>query len=80
MHGQGVELDEGALVEQHVDALAGGVLAPCVLLLDGVLPGGGLREGLAAAELGDLAGRGRQVDRFRGVVDAALGHPGAPLG
>src|SRR5690606_40089723 len=50
--GEGVQLDEAALGEQGVDALAGALLAAGVLLLlrrrlgplEGVVPGGEVRE------------------------------------
>ena len=62
VHGQGVELHEGAGVQEQVDALAGGVLAAGVLLLDGFRAGGLLGTGLAVAEIGNLSrGRGQIV-------------------
>ena len=60
-----VELLEGAGVEQLLDALAGGVLALRVLLLDGLL-GGGVDRGVAQLlELGELllVGLGRLLAR-----------------
>ena len=55
--GQLVELDEGAVVEQFQDPLAGGHLAPGVLLLDGARRPGvdGLVQ--AALQVGELARR-----------------------
>ena len=55
VHGQGVELHEGSLVDEQVDAFAGGVLAAGMLLLDGFGAGGLLCTGLAVAEIGDLS-------------------------
>ncbi len=60
--GELVELDEGALVEEHLDALAGGLAALRVLLLHGLRRPGvhGLVE--ASLEVGELAGGRVQVD------------------
>ena len=60
--GQLVELDEGALVEEHLDPLAGGLPALGVLLLDGL--GGARVHGLVepAVEVGELAGGRVDVD------------------
>ncbi len=55
VHGQGVELDEGALVQQEVDAFAGGVLAACVLLFDCFRAGRLLGTSLAVAEVCNLS-------------------------
>src|SRR5204863_475819 len=46
---QGIEFYEGTLVQQHLDTLAGGVLAARMLLLDGCLSTGCFGELLAAA-------------------------------
>ena len=69
-----VHLDERALVEEHREALAGGLLAACVLLLDGPL-GAGVRD-LADAplEVGELAGGGVDVDA--GVRGGDVGSTG----
>ncbi|MDQ0634807.1 hypothetical protein QFZ40_002716 [Arthrobacter pascens] len=55
MHGQSVEFHERVLVEQEVNALAGGVLAARMLLFDGFGAGGLLCTGLAVAEIGYLS-------------------------
>ena len=68
MHGQGVELHERVLVQEHLHALAGGVLPAGVLLLDRRLPRGHLGAGPAVVEVGDLAGGGRQVVGHRHLV------------
>ena len=68
--GQLVQLDERARVEQHLDPLAGGLLAPGVLLLDRPRRAGVHRLVDAPLQVGELAGGG--VD-----VDPGLGsHPG----
>ncbi len=46
-----VELDEGALVEQQLDALAGGELAALALPLDGLLRGPGAPPPRAASRV-----------------------------
>ena len=56
-----VHLDEGALVEEHLDALAGGLLAARVLLLDGALGPGVGHLGDASLQVGELAGRRAEV-------------------
>ena len=61
--GELVELDERALVEQRLDALAGGHLALGVLLLDRPLRAGVHRLVVALLEFGELAGRGVRVGR-----------------
>ena len=64
--GQLVELDERALVEEQLDPLAGGLAALGVLLLDRLRRAGvdGLVE--ASVQVGELAGRGVEVDVRRG--------------
>ena len=65
--GELVQLDEGALVEQRVDALAGGQLALGVLLLH--RPRGAGVHGLvdAALQVGELARGGVDVDALGDV-------------
>ena len=58
-----VHLDERALVEQHRDPLPRGLLAPRVLLLDRPLRPRVGHLGHTTLEVGELARRGRQVDR-----------------
>ena len=70
--GELVELDEGALVEELLDALACGLLALRVLLLDGALGAGVDRLLEPAVEVCDLAGGGVDVH--------ALGELGALAG
>jgi hypothetical protein len=53
MRDEAVNLDEGAFVEEHLDALAGGELALVVL---------GLESGGAAAEFGLGAALGQEVE------------------
>ena len=60
--GQLVELDEGALVEEHLDPLAGGLAALGVLLLDRLRRAGVHRLVEAAVEVGQLARGGVGVD------------------
>ncbi len=64
-----VELDEGALVEEDLDALAGGLAALRVLLLDRLLRPGvhGLVE--ASLQVGELAGGGVDVEPRLGRGD-----------
>jgi hypothetical protein len=62
-----VELHEGAVVEQLVDALAGGHLAARVLLLDGGLAARGDGLVVPLLEVGELAG-GRVHVRGAGVL------------
>ena len=62
MPGELVELDEGALVEQQLDALAGGLLAPRVLLLDRARRPGVHRLVGPALQVRQLAGGGVDVD------------------
>ena len=69
--GERVELDEGALVEQHLDALAGGLLALGVLLLDRPRRAGVDGLVVAAVQVGELAGGGVRVGDWRGSVSAA---------
>jgi hypothetical protein len=86
MPGQAVELDERALVEQHGDALAGGLLAAGVLFLHGAGRAG--VHGLVGAPLkvGELPGGGVDIglDRFllrrHGVPHALPGRPAPLLG
>ncbi len=60
--GQRVELGEAALVEQRVDALAGGLLAARVLLgRRGLL--GSRQPGGALLEIGEASGGGRGLER-----------------
>ena len=75
-----VDLDEGALVEQHVDPLARGRLAAGVLLLDRLLAGR-VRGRLAARlEVGDLARGGLRVVGRRLVGELwSCGHRTSPL-
>ena len=60
-----VELDEGALVEEHLDPLAGGLAALGVLLLDRLRRAGVHRLVEALLEVGELAGGRVEVDRWR---------------
>ena len=70
--GELVELGEGARVQQGLDALAGGHLPRRVLLLDGPL-GAGVRRLLhAALEVGQLPGRGVDVDVAGHVLPGIL--------
>ena len=75
-----VELDEGALVEQHVDPLARGRLAAGVLLVDRLLAGR-VRGRLAARlEVRDLARGGLRVVGRRLVGELwRCGHRTSPL-
>ncbi len=68
--GQGVQLDEAALVEQLLDALAGGLLALAAALVQHRLGAGVQRLLVAAAQLGELACRG--VDVRTGVLRAGV--------
>ncbi len=61
--GQRVEFDEGVLVEQRQDALAGGQLALGVHLLDRLLADRVQRLLGALAQIGQLARGGVDVDR-----------------
>ncbi len=65
-----IELDERALVEQQVDALAGGHLAFGVLLLDRGQTAGGHGFVVAVLEVGEFACRGREVGAWFGVGHA----------
>ena len=69
MPGVLVHLDERALVEQQLEALAGGLLAAGVLLLDGALGAGVGDLGDPALEVGQLARGGVDVDVRVGVRD-----------
>ena len=60
--GELVQLDERAFVEERVDALAGGLLALCVLLLDRALGAGVHGLVVAPAQVGELAGRGMRIE------------------
>jgi hypothetical protein len=60
--GELVELDERAVVEKRLDALAGGLLALRVLLLHGARGPGVDRLVVAPLQVGELAGGGVQVD------------------
>ena len=60
--GQLVELDEGALVEEHLDPLAGGLAALGVLLLDRLGRAGVHRLVEPPVEVGQLARGGVDVD------------------
>ena len=72
--GQRVELDERPLVQQRVDALAGGQLALGVHLLDGGLTDRVQRLLGALAQIGELARGGVDVDGVLGLrLDAGLG-------
>ena len=80
-----VHLDERALVEQHLEALAGGLLAAGVLLLDGALRPGVGDLGHPALEVGQLARggrgcRGRSGTSVRTVTTGSgcSGHAGEP--
>ena len=66
MPGQRVELDEGALVEQRQDALAGGQLALGVHLLHGRLPDRVQRLLGPLAQIGQLARGGVDIDLVLG--------------
>ena len=61
--GELVELDERALVEERLDPLAGGLAALLVLLLPGLLVGDVHRLVELVLLLGQLAGRGVDVER-----------------
>src|SRR5699024_9908333 len=83
-----VHLDEAALVEEELDALAGGLLAAGVLLLDGAIRTGVGDLGHATLEVGELAGRRVDVDVSGNVCAAdrlgigglgALGHGAQPI-
>ena len=63
----GVELEEAALVEEQVDALAGGLAAAGVLALDGALGAGVDDVFLPAVPVGQLPGRGVDVGFVRGL-------------
>src|SRR5690606_17664030 len=65
--GQLVDLDERALVEEQVDPLASGLLAPGVLLLDGPGRSGVDRLVEPELEIGQLAGRGVDVRLLLGI-------------
>ena len=58
---QGVELDERALVQEHFDALAGGVLTTGMLLFDGCLTAGHVATLAARVKIGELTGGGAQI-------------------
>ncbi len=77
--GECVKLDEGALVQQCVDALACGQLALGMHLFDRCLAHRVQRLLGALAQLGELAGRGVDVDRVLGsglgcVLGTVLGN------
>ena len=61
MAGQGVELNERVLIQQHLDALAGSVLTAGVLLFDGSLTAGCVAMLAARVKIGELAGGGAQI-------------------
>src|SRR5690606_469771 len=69
--GEGVQLDEAALVEQGVDALAGALLAAGVLLL--------LRRRLGPLEGGVPGGEVRELRRGAGEISGVGGHPASVL-
>ncbi len=82
--GELVELHERALVEEHLDALAGGLAALGVLLLDRLR--GARVHGLveSTVQVGELAGRGVEVDvgirrRDVGALAGLCAH-GSPAG
>ena len=76
--GELVELDEGALVEEQLDALAGGLAALGVLLLDRLRRAGvhGLVE--APLQVGELAGGRVDVD-VRSAAGTSVPSPGCAL-
>ena len=69
-----VELDERALVEQLLDALAGGLLALGVLLLDRGLAARGHGLVVAHLEIGELAGGRVRSGHGRGAERGVGGH------
>ena len=71
--GQLVHLDEAALVEQHLDPLAGRLLALGVLLLDHPLRPGVHGLVVAPVQVGELAGRGVDVDLGLGRDRSSVG-------
>ena len=68
--GELVELDEGALVQQHGDPLPGGLLAPGVLLGHRPLRAGVHRLVVAGLQLGQLAGGAVRIGSTRVGVAA----------
>ena len=73
MAGHRVELEEAALVEQQVDALAGGLAPAGVLALDGALRPGVHDVVLTAVPVGELAGGGVDVGLVRGLSHIKAG-------
>ena len=61
MAGEGIKLNERTLVQKHFDALAGGVLAACVLLLDSCLTAGRKAALSTCVKISELTGGGAQI-------------------
>ena len=59
--GEGIKLYERTLVQKHIDALAGGVLAACVLLLDSCLTAGREAALSTCIKISELTGGGAQI-------------------
>ena len=59
--GEGIKLNERTLVQKHFDALAGGVLAACVLLLDSYLTAGREAALSTCIKISELTGGGAQI-------------------
>ena len=59
--GEGIKLNERTLVQKHLDALAGGVLAACVLLLDSCLTAGREAALSTCIKISELTGGGAQI-------------------
>ena len=59
--GEGIKLNERTLVQKHLDTLAGGVLAACVLLLDSCLTAGRKAALSTCIKISELTGGGAQI-------------------
>ena len=59
--GEGIKLYERTLVQKHVDALAGGVLTACVLLLNSCLTAGREAALSTCIKISELTGGGAQI-------------------
>ena len=59
--GEGIKLNERTLIQKHVDALAGGVLAACVLLFDSCLTAGREAALSTCVKISELTGGGAQI-------------------